>query len=69
MANNLFDGDSASSLRRLLSAVRAVAPSAAIVFVNWLRNLDGAGTIIEKVARSEAADIVRAGSVIHRLRL
>ena len=53
MANNLFDGDSASSLRRLLSTIRAVAPSAAIVFVNWLRNLDGAGAIIEKVARSE----------------
>ena len=55
VANNLFDGDSASSLRRLLSTIRAVAPSAAIVFVNWLRNLDGAGAIIEKVVVSTSS--------------
>ena len=56
VANNLFDGDSATSLRRLLASIRAVAPAAAIVFVNWLRNLVGASEVIEKVARLEATD-------------
>ena len=49
MANNLFGGDSANELSHLLAAVRAVAPAAAIVFVNWLRNPGGAGDVIEQV--------------------
>ena len=48
VANNLFNyGDSASSLRKLLKAIRAVAPAAAIIFVNWLRNPGGSEDVIE----------------------
>ena len=49
MANNLFGGDSAHGLRHLLAAIRAVAPAAAIVFVNWLRTPGWPG---------DAADII-----------
>lgn len=68
VANNLFNyGDSASSLRKLLKAIRAVAPAAAIIFVNWLRNPGGSEDVIERVASTWSTDVVRARAVMHHL--
>jgi hypothetical protein len=74
VANNLFNYGSstpiqlrASSLRKLLKAIRAVVPAAAIVFVNWLRNPGGSGDVIEYAASTYLADLVRARAVMHEL--
>jgi len=74
VANNLFNYGSstpiqlrASSLRKLLEAIRAVVPAAAIVFVNWLRNPGGSGDVIEYAASTYLADLVRARAVMHEL--
>ena len=115
VANNLFgtSAASAANLRQLLVAIRAVAPNAAVTFVNWAkravtaieqaalgpsRSMDArvhassrrplrhgmcremcmlsrllaclrTHAPIEQVASSDAADVVRAGEVLARLRV
>ena len=72
MANNLGGSAAAHRLRHLLASIRAVAPAAAITFVNWSTSRAPsprriAAQPIEAVARSDAADVVRAGEVLAAL--